>query len=127
MTEPALITFADWEDSGATLMARVKLESGYMLQEDIDSISVKCTVEGTPATETGDTTPAVDSVVYDSLQRNWPWQADQVGYNFRYAAPPSFFPEGDVDYLIEIKFSRSEDSGDFHIVFKKESKNLQRS
>lgn len=127
MTEPALVIFSDWEDSGATLMARVRLESGYMTQDDISAISVKCSVKDDPETETGDQTPAVASVVYNTLQTGWPWQADQKGYNFRYAAPPSFFPEGGVSYLVEIKFTRSGDSGDFHIVFEKDSKNLQRS
>lgn len=126
MREPALIQYANFEDSGATLMARVKLESGYMLQADISAISIKCSEKGAPATVTGDTTPAVADVVYDALQSGWPWETDEAGYNFRYAAPASFFPDGAKNYLVEIKFTRAA-GGDFHIVFDQETIDLQRS
>lgn len=126
MREPALICYANFEDSGATLMARVKLESGYMLAADISAVSIKCSEKGTPATVTGSVDPTVADVIFDSLQTGWPWETDETGYNFRYAAPASFFPDGDKHYLVEIKFTRAA-GGDFHIVFDQETIDLQRS
>ena len=126
MREPALVKYSNFEDSGATLMARVKLESGYMQQSDITAINVRCSVKGAPGTITGNVNLTVADVVFDTLQTGWPWESDELGYNFRYSAPASFFPNGDTRYLVEIKFSR-EDGGDFHLVFDQETYDLQRS
>lgn len=126
MPEPALVKYANFEDSGALLMARVKLESGYLQQSDVSAINVICSEKGTPATITGNVNLTIADVVFDALQTGWPWQTDEDGYNFRYQAPASFFPDGNKSYLVEIKFTRA-GGADFHIVFDQETHDLQRS
>ena len=93
------------EDSGASIMARVRNPSGLLIQQNtITSISLKYRRKrGTGAITSSNLTVA--DVVFDTLQTDSRWSKDSTGYNFRWDAPASVFAEGDGQYGIDFLFT----------------------
>lgn len=97
-----------FEDSGATLLARVLGNAGTPItQASLTSISYKVfdlnAADPTAATQTG--TLTISAVVFDTLQTDPRWTVDDEGFNFAYAAPASWFSESTHTYRIEYKFT----------------------
>ena len=100
--EPIIGTI--WEDSGCSLMARVTGTAGTAInQASTASITYKVfDLDGaTPGTATQTGSMTVASVVFDTLQTDARWDYDSTGYNLRYTAPATWFPDGDHRYRIE--------------------------
>lgn len=121
-----------FEDSGASLMARIKGGDGANItQASISSIaysvfSLSTTNGVTTGTETTTGTLTVSDVVFDTLQTDARWGKDSTGYNFRWDVPASVLANGDTTYRIEIKFTPT--SGEaFHVVAEVETVGLYRS
>lgn len=125
----AQIFLADpvFEDSGNSLLNRVYGTDGALIvQASISSIAVSAFYKDTrEAIATA--SPSVSAVVYDTLQTGAIlWPVDSTGFNFRYDAPATFYPEGGRDVMVEIKFTPA--SGQvFHIVWEVPVLNLYRS
>jgi hypothetical protein len=106
------------EDTGWTALARLELPSGALAtQAGISAISY--TVHN-GSTQTASGTIAVASAVFDALQgvnyADARWNADAVGYNFRFEFPASAFPSAGKDYQVEVKVTPV--SGEqFHVIF----------
>ena len=96
-----------YEDSGAFLMGRVLGNSGALItQSDISSITYYIwDITGNVEITSGSLT--VSSVVFNSLQLDDRCTEDDIGYNFGYAAPASWFAAPDHTYRIEVKFTPS--------------------
>ena len=98
-----LIEFAVWEDSGASLMARITGNDATNIQQaDVTTIAYTVSSLATDAdtgvvtgTETATGTLTVSSVVFDTLQTDARWTLDSTGYNFRWDVPASIFATGD--------------------------------
>jgi len=113
---PSPIPVTIYEDSGATLMARVLGDDATAIQQaDVSSIAYSVyDLDDTSSPSTG--TLTVSDVVYDTLQTDDRWDADTTGYNFKWAAPASLFATGDRVYKVEVAFTPA--SGEvFHVVW----------
>lgn len=108
-----------WEDSGATLMARVVGNDAADLQQaDVTGISYKIfdLDSATPGTATATGTCVVATVIKDTLQTDDRWTVDSTGYNFIEATAASLWPTGDHRYRIEYIFDPVSGE-DFPVVF----------
>jgi len=94
-----------WEDSGCFLMARILGNDGNAItQASVSSISyVIHNITSDVAVTSGSLT--VSDVVFDTLQTDDRWTADDTGYNFGHAALASWFATPDVTYRVEYKFT----------------------
>ena len=123
MPSATITTGTVFEDSGASLMARVVDNDGTdITQSDITTIKYSVFDVSDPgaASNTG---LNVSDVVFDTLQTDARWTKDSTGYNFRHDLPASALPEGDHVYRVEYKFTPA--SGEvFHVVFELATKNL---
>jgi len=103
-----IIKFDIFEDSPATILARVvALDDGDPIQQ-ADLTSITCAIFDTLDTETVLSTPTlvVANVIFDTLQTsNSRWTEDTTGYNFDFTIPASSFPSGDRIYRAEFKFT----------------------
>ncbi len=103
-----------WEDTGLTIMARLRGNGGALiLQADFTGIAASVWPEGTPTSPTLDATAlTIASVVFDTLQKEADdarWTRDTTGYNFAYTVPASAFPSPGL-HRVEIVFDPT--SGD---------------
>jgi hypothetical protein len=122
-----------WEDSGCQLLARiVGVDAAAIVQADVSSISYSVyerdeeDAPGSGSAVRENAALTVSSVVFNALQTDARWTVDSTGYNFRYAAPVTDFPNPSKVYDVEIKFTPA--SGDvYHVVFEVETKALSRS
>lgn len=92
------------EDSSCSLMQRVHADGANIVQSDLSSITYKIL-----NTETGEEedsgTLTVSDVVYNSLQTDSRWEADDTGYNFKHDLSHSAFPDPNVIYVVEYVFT----------------------
>ena len=118
---PSPICGTIWEDSAATLMARVVGADGsHITQATINAISYKIfdLNSATPGTAIKSGNLVVANTVFDSLQTDARWTEDSTGYNFRVtqAADTSVFATGGHRYRQEILFDPVTGE-DFWVVF----------
>ncbi len=119
--------FEIWEDTGVSLMARVKVPTGNnMTIEDISSIDYSVYDQSAPTTAIKAGILNVSSVVFNSLQTDARWQEDNTGYNFRWDVPAANFPNGARRYRLEVKMTPF-NGEPFHLVWEVVTKNLNRS
>lgn len=100
-----LFQFTVMEDSGCSVMARVRNPSGgYITQASLDSISVtyRSLNPSGSATTSGLT---VSQCVFDTLQTDSRWAKDATGYNFRWDAPATIFTRGGARYVVTFLFT----------------------
>lgn len=107
------------EGSPAVFMAQVRGQSAALItQASITSISyrvwnlttgdeVNVDPEGSSSSgsQTTNDPLTVSAVVFDTLQTDAGWTKDQYGYNFRHTMPAAAFPDGNVRYKVEYKFT----------------------
>jgi hypothetical protein len=105
MNPTDIISAVVWEDSGASLMAKLTgNDAALITQATIDSISYKVFDSADLSTIITSGSLTVSTVVFNTLQLDARWTADTLGYNFRHDAPKEFFQEGGVTYRVEYKF-----------------------
>lgn len=107
---PGPIHATIWEDSAATLMARVVGADGsYITQAGMTGISYKIfdLNSATPDTAIKSDNLVVANVVFDALQTDARWTEDATGYNFRWTQPAdaSVWATGGHRYRQEILFN----------------------
>jgi len=105
-----------YENTGLTCMARITGEdAANITQSDISTIGLKIFADDS-TTEAVDTSLTVADVVFDALQTDSRWTVDATGYNWKFEIPSTAFPDGDVSYRCEFKFTPS--SGNvWYVVF----------
>ena len=84
MTNCVTTTYHVFEDSTFSLMSRFEVDGANAVQADCSSVTVKGWDSIDFDTTVLSATPAVSSVVYDTLQTDGRWDTDSTGYNFRY-------------------------------------------
>ncbi len=93
------------EDSGCSIMARVRLPSAaYITQSAISTVTVsyrRTDVTGAITT----TSLTVSAVVFDTLQTGNFWTKDPTGYNFKWDASASIFTAGNGKYAVTFLFT----------------------
>lgn len=105
-----------FEDSGATLMARVMGASATAIQQaDITSVT-RNIYNRLSATLIGTTALTVSGVVFDTLQTDARWTKDGTGYNFRDSIAAASFASGSTVYRIEYVFVPAVGEN-FHVAF----------
>lgn len=115
-----------FEDSGFFILGRVLGDDAEpIVQADISTIELTVTdLLDDSVVTSGSLT--VSDVVFDTLQTDARWTADETGYNFRYNAPASAVPNGGRRYRFEFKFTPN--SGEvFHISHERVTGDLKRS
>jgi len=112
-----------WEDSGATLMARiVGNDNALVTQASISTITCKI-VDTSGVTPTATPSITKTAVIFNALQTDAIWTADSTGYNFKHGILASQLPNGDTTYRVEYKFTPT--TGEpFHAVFELTTGNL---
>lgn len=107
-----------WEDSDATVMARITGDDGAIIvQADVSSIArttYDCSQVPPVAVESG-TAINVAASVFDELQTDARWDADSTGYNFRNTVPASVLDTGGRVYRTEYAFTGAS-SESYHVV-----------
>ena len=113
-----------FEDGGATVLARIRGNSGaYITQASLSTITynVYDLDDSDAAVTNGSVT--ISSSVFDTLQTGDDrWTADSVGFNFAFSLPVAAFPNGATTtnnyrrYRIEIKFTPSSGTVFFLVV-----------
>lgn len=95
------------EDTDLTIMSRVVGRDGTNITQDsISGIVAEVWNLNTLVQQGSDITLVVADTVFDQLQRDSLWDNhDYVGYNFKCVIDASYFPDGDQEYRIEIKFT----------------------
>lgn len=111
--------FSAWEDSGFSIMDRVKGQTGsYITQASISAITAtfyNIDDEDNPSAIGSPVSLTVASVVFDTLQTDSRWTRDATGYNFRYDVPATFTATP-CKMRIEVKYDPA--SGEnFHVVW----------
>ncbi len=101
-----ILTDSHWEGADLVLMARMRvLAGGYATQATVSSISLKV-FDLSSGAQVGDTLALlVSAAVFDVLQTDVRWTADDTGYNFRVTIDGDYFPTGDRDYRVEVLFT----------------------
>jgi hypothetical protein len=126
MTSPRVYRFQVFEQSGATVFARIlNPETGNpIVQADVSSISYKVFKVNNGGLPSQEGSITVASVIFDTLQTNDPrWTFDQAGYNFAWSVPASFFAEGGSTYRIELLFIPT--TGEqYHVVYEAQTADL---
>lgn len=104
------------EDSAAILLARVRDQDGTLI-EQTDIESVACTITDiTLGIEVSTPTYTVYDVIYNELQTDSRWTADDIGYNFGAVVPASALPNG--NKRVRVEFVITPVSGEpFHVLF----------
>lgn len=117
-----------WEDGGATNMARLKADGANVTQSVISSISYSVfDLDGSsPGTAVDSGSLTVANVIFDTLQTDGRWTADDTGYNFRHTIGASTLAEGNRRYLVEYIFTPSS-AEVFPAVFELHTKPLRTS
>ena len=88
--------------------ARYEAEDGTALvQADITSIARKVfDLDGTaPDTPVDTSTPAVGTVIFDTLQTPSSWKEDATGYNFKDTVAATVLADGGRRYRVEYTFT----------------------
>lgn len=109
MSSPLIHKGKGIQGSGMPLMARILKTDGSsdpILQADIDTIEYHYFDEADPSTDLA-ATPAivVADVIFDILQLDEFWDADDIGYNFRYDIPAAELINGNRTYRYEFKIT----------------------
>ena len=95
-----------FEDTGATIMARIYGNAGTAITQASLSAIVCKVYDLTDNTLIATRTLTISAVVFDSLQTSDPrWTQDTTGYNFLDAAPATCFPSGGRTYRLEYVFT----------------------
>ena len=125
----SIITGYVFERSGCQLMARMVGNAGaFVTQASLSSITYKLfdLSSATPDTTVASGTVTISGNVYDTVQTpalDPRWTRDSIGYNFRYAAPGSWFTPG--DHVFRIEFTFTPTSGEvFYALFQPTARNL---
>ena len=94
-----------WENGGATFLARVQSAGLNIVQVDVTSIERKIFDKhgDTPTTAIDTQNLVVANTIFDTLQTDGYWSADNTGYNFRDVILPGKFADGNHDYRVEYK------------------------
>ncbi len=110
--------YAD-EDGGATLYGRVTARDGTgtsvtgegkcLKQADLSTITF-AVYDLSDSTHTAVATGSlpITDVIFDTLKTvsdDPAWRGDSTGFNFRYDAPATWFPNGNRQYQVEVKFT----------------------
>ena len=111
------------KDTGKTLLGRVENPAGAVItQAGLTAItySVK-NLTSEAFTIAAGTAITISAAVFDSLQgannADARWNADSVGYNFRFEVPATAFLTAGVNYLVDFRFDPT--SGEnFALLFK---------
>jgi len=110
----AILVASVWEDTGLTIMARLRGNTGaYILQADFSGIAASVfPIKDADNPTLNAAALTVSSVVFDTLQTTSDdprWTADGTGFNFLYTVPASAFATPG-KHRLEIVFNPS--SGD---------------
>jgi hypothetical protein len=91
------------EDGSLQILAYLRndVDGSRVVQAQISAISVKVFP---PSGSAYSATPAVNSVIFDTLQQDARWPFDDDGYNFLHVLPPDAFPVGG-KHRIEYRFT----------------------
>jgi hypothetical protein len=93
-----------WEQTGPTLLARLKDNFGiYVIQDAITSITYSIRDILIPGTLVSGGSLTVVTVVFDTLELAPIWTVDAVGYNFKWPLAKTLIPNSE-KYRVEIKF-----------------------
>lgn len=94
------------EKSDLPILARIKYQGRYVLQDDLSAISynVKNFKGEEPEDDAGIGDLTVSESVYDELQTDDRWKQDTVGYNFQATIPAAALPTSG-QHIIEFKFT----------------------
>lgn len=122
-----VIEGAAWEDSGTSLMCRLRgVDGDLVARADLSSIAYSVFDEDDTDAEPDEGTLTVADVVYDTLQTDSRWTKDGTGYNFRWDTPAALLADGGRRYRFEVKFTPV--SGEpFHVVWRVPTGDLRRS
>ena len=84
-----------------------------VLASHVDSITVRSYDRANPTTPVGSDSPPAASVVYDTLltKENSGWKRDEIGANFLLPVPGSFFPNGSVNYQLQVEITLTSQFG----------------
>lgn len=106
MATTDIIRGSAYEDCDVACLARVTLNGTDATQAAITSIARKVfdLDSTTPTTATSTSAPVVASTVFDTLQTDGRWTADETGYNFRDTVAGSVITDGH-RYRIEYVFT----------------------
>ncbi len=113
-----------WEDSGVTLLARIRGDGGLVTQASIDTITCKVfdKQSSTPRTAVETPTVVVADSIFNTLQTDERWGIDDTGFNFAFEVPASIITSPHT-YRIEFKFTPT--SGEaFHGVWEVKAHDL---
>lgn len=126
----ANITRAEiFEDGGCQCLARVVGNAGTAItQASLTAITAKVfdLDSTTPDTAVATPTVTISSAVFDTLQTDDRWDADDTGYNFKFEVAASAFSTGGRRYRIEFLFDPT--SGEnFWVVFEVTARNVRTS
>lgn len=98
---PVVYQMAVPEDSGCSIMARVRMpDASYITQATTSSITVTYKVKSTQGATSTTTSLTVSAVVFDTLQTGNFWTKDPTGYNFKWTVPADVFTMGGKDYAV---------------------------
>ena len=94
-----------YEGTGLTCMARITGEDATnVTQAAVSSIALNVYADESTTAEST-TALVVSSTIFDALQTDARWTVDATGYNFKYEIASAEFPDGDVTYRCEFKFT----------------------
>ena len=119
-----------WEDGDVTEMARFQVDGVDGIQADIAVAGITRKIfdlsSSTPTVALETTTPAVASVIFDTLQTDARWTEDSTGYNFKQRIAGTSFSTGGSTYRVEYEFTGA--GGEkFWIVFEHPAKKVHSS
>lgn len=121
-----------WEDTGCSLMSRIKGDdAANLVQADLDSISIKFFDANKTSDDVITTkTPDVSDVIFDALQTDARWtdvSDDTEGYNFRYDVDDDVFATGGLVYRVEVWLTPTGGGADIMVPFEIECVNVRKS
>ena len=93
------------EGSGFSALFRVTAAGEYITQAGVASVEYAVINDLTKAVVTSLTELVVADVVFDALQLDNTWSADNLGYNLRHDAAHTLLTDPDIRYRMEYKIT----------------------
>lgn len=125
MAYPEIVKGVIIENSAFVLLARVVLSSGANItQAVVSTVRVRVFNKATEAQVGADFNPAVNTVVYDALQKDARWTKDATGYNLAIELNgDTYAPDGNVTYRAQVKMTPA-GGNPFHILYDLQAINI---